>query len=167
MIVKPEEVGLSSPRLARIGEHLQRYIDAGKLAGTLTLIARRRKVAYLEAQGHLEIERRRPVTQDSVFRIYSMTKPITSVGLMMLYEQGRLQLDDPVHRFIPSWREQKVFVGGNHPTWKTVPVDRPMTVRRAPAAPCAPWSTPWPSCRSSSRRGRAGTTPSPRTSSGT
>ena len=129
MLVKPEEVGLSSSRLARIGEHFGRYIDAGKLAGTLTLIARQRKVAYFEAQGHLEIERRRPVTPDSVFRIYSMTKPITSVGLMMLYEQGRLQLDDPVHRFIPSWRDLKVFVGGNHPTWKTTPVERPMTIR--------------------------------------
>jgi CubicO group peptidase (beta-lactamase class C family) len=129
MLVKPEEVGLSSARLARIGEHFQRYIDAGKLAGTLTLVARQRKVAYCEAQGHLEIERRRPVTPDSVFRIYSMTKPITSVGLMMLYEQGRLQLDDPVHRFIPSWRDLRVFVGGNHPVWKTAPVERPMTVR--------------------------------------
>jgi len=129
MLVKPEEVGLSSSRLARIGEHFQRYIDAGKVAGTLTLIARQRKVAYLEAQGHLEIERRRPVTPDSVFRIYSMTKPITTVGLMMLYEQGRLQLDDPVHRFIPSWRDLRVFVGGNHPTWKTAPVERPMTIR--------------------------------------
>jgi CubicO group peptidase (beta-lactamase class C family) len=129
MLVKPEEVGLSSPRLARIGEHFQRYIDAGQLAGTLTLIARQRKVAYFEAQGHLEIERRRPVTHDSVFRIYSMTKPITSVGLMMLYEQGRFQLDDPVHRFIPSWRDLRVFVGGNHPAWKTTPVERPMTIR--------------------------------------
>src|SRR5688572_15401249 len=108
MLVKPEEVGLSSARLARIGEHFQRYIDAGKLAGTLTLVARQRKVAYCEAQGHIEIERRRPVTPDSVFRIYSMTKPITSVGLMMLYEQGRRQLDDPVHRFIPSWRDLRV-----------------------------------------------------------
>ena len=129
MLVKPEEVGLSSPRLARIGEHFQRYIDAGKVAGTLTLIARQRKVAYFEAQGHLEIERRRPVTQASIFRIYSMTKPIVSVGLMMLYEQGRFQLDDPVHKFIPSWRDQRVFVSGNHPTWKTVPVERPMTIR--------------------------------------
>jgi CubicO group peptidase (beta-lactamase class C family) len=129
MLVKPEEVGLSSARLARIGEHFGRYIDAGKLAGTLTLIARQRKVAYFEAQGHLEIERRRPVTPDSIFRIYSMTKPITSVGLMMLYEQGRLQLDDPVHKFIPAWRDLRVFVGGNHPTWKTTPVERPMTVR--------------------------------------
>lgn len=129
MLVKPEEVGLSSPRLARIGEHFQRYIDAGKVAGTLTLVARQRKVAYFEAQGHLEIERRRPVSQDSIFRIYSMTKPITSVGLMMLYEQGRFQLDDPVHRFIPSWRGLGVYVGGNHPAWKTAAAERPMTIR--------------------------------------
>ena len=102
MIAKPEDVGLSSPRLARIGEHFKHYVDAGKIAGTLTLVARRRQIAYLEPLGHLEIERRRPVTSDSIWRIYSMTKPITSVGLMMLYEEGRFQLDDPVHHFIPS-----------------------------------------------------------------
>ena len=129
MLVKPEEVGLSSARLGRINDHLQSYIDAGKLSGTLTLVARHGKVAYFEPQGHLELDRKRPVTSDSIFRIYSMTKPIASVGLMMLWEQGRLQLDDPVHKFIPSWRDQRVFVGGNHPAWKTTPVERPMTVR--------------------------------------
>jgi CubicO group peptidase (beta-lactamase class C family) len=129
MLVKPEEVGLSSVRLARIGEHFQRYIDAGKLAGTLTLIARGGKVALLDARGHLEIEGRRPLTRDAVFRIYSMTKPIASVGLMILYEDGRFQLDDPVHRFIPSWRDLRVFVGGNYPVWKTAPVERAMTIR--------------------------------------
>ena len=129
MLVKPEEVGLSSSRLARIGEHLQQYVDSGKLAGALTLIARRGQVAYFEPFGHLEIERRRPLTRDAVFRIYSMTKPITSVGLMMLYEQGRFQLDDPVHRFIPSWRDLRVYVSGNYPVFKTAPVDRPMTIR--------------------------------------
>src|SRR5262247_2788068 len=129
MLVKPEEVGLSSGRLGRINDHLRRYIDAGKLAGTLTLVARRGKIAYFEPLGHLEIERKRAVTPDSIFRIYSMTKPIASVGLMMLWEQGRLQLDDPVHKFIPAWRDQRVFVGGNHPAWKTAAVERPMTVR--------------------------------------
>jgi len=129
MVVKPEEVGLSSSRLARIGDHMKRYIDAGKIAGALTLVARRGQVAFLEPLGHLEIERRRPVTRDSVWRIYSMTKPITSVGLMMLYEEGRFQLDDPVHRFIPSWRDLRIFVGGNYPTFKTAPVERPMTIR--------------------------------------
>jgi len=129
MLVKAEEVGLSSARLGRIHDHLGRYIDANKLAGTLMLIARYGKIVYLEPQGHLETERKRPVQPDSIFRIYSMTKPIASVGLMMLWEQGRLQLDDPVHAFIPSWRDQRVFVGGNHLAWKTAPVERPMTVR--------------------------------------
>src|SRR5262249_32512653 len=129
MLVKPEEVGLSSSRLGRISDHLQRYIDAGKLTGTLTLVARRGKIAYFEPQGHLEIERKRPVTPDAIFRIYSMTKPIVSVGLMMLWEQGRVQLDDPVGKFIPSWRDQRVFVGGNHPAWKTTAAERPMTIR--------------------------------------
>jgi len=115
MLVKPEEVGLSSGRLGRISDHLRRYVDAGKLAGTLTLVARRGKIAYFEPLGHLEVERKRPVAPDSIFRIYSMTKPIASAGLMMLWEQGRFQLDDPVHKFIPSWRDQRVFVGGNHP----------------------------------------------------
>ena len=129
MPTKPEEVGVSSQRLARIGEHWQRYIDAGKLAGTLTLMARRGQIVYCEPLGHLEIERRRPVTADSIWRIYSMTKPITSVGLMMLYEEGRFQLDDPVHKFIPSWKDLRVFAGGNHPVFATVPPARAMTVR--------------------------------------
>jgi CubicO group peptidase (beta-lactamase class C family) len=127
--VKPEDVGLSSSRLARVGTHLAQYIEAGKLAGALTLVARRGQVAYCEPLGHLEIERRRPMTRDSIFRIYSMSKPITSVGLMMLYEQGKLQLDDPVHRFIPSWKNLHVFVSGNHPSFATAPAARPMTVR--------------------------------------
>src|SRR5689334_20895338 len=81
MLTKPEEVGLSSPRLTRLTEHWQRYIDEGKLAGTLTLVARRGRVAYCESLGHLDLERRRAVTPESVWRIYSMTKPIVSVGL--------------------------------------------------------------------------------------
>ena len=129
MPVNPETLGLSSTRLARIGTHLQRYVDAGKIAGALALVARRGQVAYLEPFGHLEIERRRPVTPDSIWRIYSMTKPITSVGLMMLYEEGRFQLDDPVHRFIPAWENLRLYVGGNYPVFKTAPVERPMTIR--------------------------------------
>jgi CubicO group peptidase (beta-lactamase class C family) len=129
MHVKPEEVGLSTARLGRIGDYLQQYIDAGKLAGALTLVGRRGKIAYVAPQGHLEVEKKRPVTPESVFRIYSMTKPIVSVGLMMLWEQGRFQLDDPVSKFIPSWKDQRVFAGGNHPNWKTTPVERPMNVR--------------------------------------
>jgi CubicO group peptidase (beta-lactamase class C family) len=129
MITKPEEVGLSSQRLGRIGAHLQRYIDAGKVAGTLTLVARQGQIAYFEPQGHLEMERRRPMQRDTIFRIYSMSKPITSVAVMMLYEQGLLQLDDPVHKFIPAWKNLRVLVSGNYPTFVTAPVERPMTIR--------------------------------------
>lgn len=129
MLVKPEDVGFSSARLGRIRTYLQRYIDAGKLTGTLTLVARQGQIAYFEPQGHLEIERTRPMQQDTIFRIYSMSKPITSVALMMLYEQGLLQLDDPVHAFIPSWKNLGVFVSGNYPTFVTAPPARPMTIR--------------------------------------
>jgi len=129
MMVKPEDVGLSTQRLDRVRVHLQRYIDAGKLAGTLTLVARQGHIAYLEPQGYLEVEHKRPMQRDSIFRIYSMSKPITTVALMMLYEQGLFQLDDPVHRFIPAWREQQVFVGGEHPNFVTAPPERPMTIR--------------------------------------
>jgi CubicO group peptidase (beta-lactamase class C family) len=129
MTVKPEEVGLSSQRLDRIHTHFQRYIDAGKLTGTLTLVARQGQIAYFEPQGHLELERQRPMQRDTIFRIYSMSKPITSVALMMLYEQGRFQLDDPVHTLIPSWDKLRVFVSGNHPRFATAPPQRPMTIR--------------------------------------
>jgi CubicO group peptidase (beta-lactamase class C family) len=130
MMVKPEEVGMSSQRLERIRMHLdKRYIEAGRVSGTLILVARMGKIVYFEPQGHLEFERRRSLQQDSIFRIYSMTKPITSVALMMLYEQGEFQLDDPVHTYIPSWENQQVFVTGNHPLWVTTPAIRPMTIR--------------------------------------
>jgi len=129
MFVKPEEVGLSSQRLERLRTHFQQYIDAGKLAGTLTLVARRGQIAYCEPQGYLELEHQRPMQRDTIFRIYSMTKPITSVGLMRLYEQGLFQLDDPVHKYIPSWANLRVFVSGNHPVFATAPVARPMTIR--------------------------------------
>lgn len=130
MIVKPEDVGLSSQRLQRIGTRLQqRYIDTGKVAGTLTLVARRGQIAYFEPQGYLELEQQRPMQRDTIFRIYSMSKPITTVGLMMLYEQGLFQMDDPVHTFIPAWKDLQVYRTGNHPNFVTVPPARPMTVR--------------------------------------
>src|SRR5262249_35050919 len=99
------------------------------LAGTLTLVARQGKIAHFEPQGHLEIERRRPLEPDSIFRIYSMTKPIVSVGLMMLWEQARFQLDDPVGKFIPAWQYQRALLVGNLPHMMTTTVERSMTVR--------------------------------------
>ncbi len=130
MIVKPEEVGLSGERLARIEQHLKRrYIEPKKIAGTLTLIARHGQVAYLSPLGLMDIERQKPMTEDTIFRIYSMTKPITSVALMMLYEEGYFQLDDEVYKHIPEWRNLQVYASGNYPLFLTQRPERPMTIR--------------------------------------
>jgi CubicO group peptidase (beta-lactamase class C family) len=104
-IVEPESVGLNSGQLARVGEHLHtRYVEPGKIPGSLALVARRGQVCYLDVAGQRDRERATPLTPDTVFRIYSMTKPVTSVALMTLYERGLFSLDDPVHRFIPEWK---------------------------------------------------------------
>jgi CubicO group peptidase (beta-lactamase class C family) len=129
-MLRPEAVGLSSERLARIDRHLERrYLDQKKIAGALTLVARRGELAYLSAVGMMDLERGKPMREDTLFRIYSMTKPITSVALMSLYEEGRFQLEDPVHRFIAEWRDLGVYAAGNHPTFQTLPCARPMRVR--------------------------------------
>ena len=128
--VKPEEVGLSSSRLARIDDHLRdRYIEPGKISGALTLVARRGQVAHCSALGHMEIEARRRLEEDAIFRIYSMSKPITSVAVMMLYERGLFQLRDPVHKYIPAFRDQGVFRMGNYPAFLTDPPLRPMRIK--------------------------------------
>ena len=122
--------GLNAGQLARIEQHLaSRYIDKGKLAGTLTAVWRRGELAYLKPQGQRDLASGAPMTEDTIFRIYSMSKPITSVALMMLYERGVFQLGDPVHRWIPEWAEQRVYVSGIYPHFQTRPVDRPMTVK--------------------------------------
>ncbi len=122
--------GLLPERLARIDEHLKnRYLDSGKIAGALTLVYRRDELAYLSPVGLMDLERGLPMAEDTIFRIYSMTKPITSVALMMLYEHGHFQLNDPVHRWIPSWRELGVFEAGSYPRFQTKPCERPMTIR--------------------------------------
>src|SRR3954466_10782034 len=129
-IVAPESVGLASEGLRRIDRHLMsRYIEPGKIAGALTLVARRGEVAWLSPLGLMDRERRKPMHADTVFRIYSMTKPITSVALMMLHERGAFALGDPVHRFIPEWEGLRVYRYGKHPNWVTDAVERPMTMR--------------------------------------
>lgn len=122
--------GLDTTRLARIGEHLDKaYIKPGKLPGALTLVARRGKIAYLHAQGLMDVERGKAVQRDTLFRVYSMTKPITSIALMQLYEQGRFLLDEPVHKYIPSWKNLQVYKAGIHPNFMTTAPARPMTIR--------------------------------------
>ncbi len=107
-LAEPEEVGLSSARLARIRPALQRYVDDRRVPGVVSLIARHGKVAYLDAIGFRDVENARPMQVDTIFRIASMTKPITSVALMMLYEEGGFLLSDPVSKWIPEFAGVKV-----------------------------------------------------------
>jgi CubicO group peptidase (beta-lactamase class C family) len=108
-IVKPEDLGFSSLRLARINAVMQRYVDEKKLAGIVTLVARRNKVVHFEKFGMADIEAGRPMQLDTLFRIYSMTKPITTTAALMLFEEGRLRLADPVSRYIPAFKDVKVL----------------------------------------------------------
>ncbi len=127
--MRAESVGLSTERLARIDAHLKRrYLDAEKIAGALTLVWRRGEIAYLSPLGLMDRERGKAMQEDTIFRIYSMSKPVTSVALMMLYEQGHFQLSDPVHKWIPAWRDLRVYEAGNAPNFMTVPCQRPMTI---------------------------------------
>lgn len=129
-IVSPESVGLSSEGLRRVDQHLMtRYIEPGKIAGALTLVARRGQVAWLSPLGLADRERRTPMRADTLVRIYSMTKPITSLALMMLYERGLVALGDPVHRYLPGWEHLRVYRHGRHPHVTTEAAARPMTIR--------------------------------------
>ncbi|MCK7543933.1 beta-lactamase family protein [Marinobacter bryozoorum] len=122
--------GLSLDRLENISRHLEeRYISAGRFPGAVTLVARRGEVAWVKAQGLMDIERNKPARRDTVFRIYSMTKPVTSIAMMQLYEQGRFLLDDPVHKYIPSWKHLRVYDSGIHPNFMTRPAATTMTIR--------------------------------------
>ncbi len=105
---KPESVGMSSERLARIETAMQRYIDAGLTPGVITAIIRRGKLIHYSVLGDMDVEAAKPMQDDAIFRIASMTKPITSVALMMLWEQGHFQLRDPVAKFIPAFADIKL-----------------------------------------------------------
>ena len=107
----PEEAGLSSARLQRVDTMAQRYVDEGKLAGLVTLVARQGRVVHFGKCGVRDLETGVPMAFDTIFRIYSMTKPITTVALMLLYEQGLFQLRDPVSRFLPDFEATKVWAG--------------------------------------------------------
>lgn len=109
-VVNPEQVGCSSERMKRIGTLLQRYVDEDKIAGVQATVARRGHIVYNNAFGMMDIETERPMQLDTIFRIYSMTKPITSLAVMMLYEEGHFQLTDPVARFIPEFEDARVLV---------------------------------------------------------
>jgi CubicO group peptidase (beta-lactamase class C family) len=134
--VKPEAFGLSALRLARLDEVMKRrYVDTGRLPGLLTMVYRRGMLAHTGMSGYMDIERGKSMREDTIFRIYSMTKPITAVALMMLAEEGLIGLDDDVATHIPSWRNLGVYATGlptlvptGAPTFLTTPVQRPMKV---------------------------------------
>lgn len=122
--------GMNAAQLARIAEHLeQRYIATAKVPGTITAIMRGDRLAYFHCAGRRDIERNRPMTPDTLLRIYSMTKPVTSLALMTLWERGLVVLDDPVSRFLPEFADLRVRTGGAWPLFETRAPDRPMTVR--------------------------------------
>jgi len=129
MSARPEVVGLSSTRLETIDTFVQRkYLDTGRMPGALTLVYRRGEVAHFSAIGMADVERKKPVKEDTIFRIYSMTKPVTSIAFMMMVEQGLVALDDPVHKYIPAWKDLGVFAGGFMQTFRTKRCERPMLI---------------------------------------
>jgi CubicO group peptidase (beta-lactamase class C family) len=142
---KPEDAGFSSERLGRIKEAVQRHLDAGSLSGVVTLVARRGRVVHFEAHGLMDVESKKPMPRDGIFRLASMSKPITAVAVLMLVEEGKVRLNDPVSRFIPEFKGMKVAVakagstaapggggrgrGGPPPEVDLVPATREITVR--------------------------------------
>ncbi len=122
---KPESVGLSSERLQRINQLIERKISEGKLVGAITLVARRGRLVHLAATGQADAEAGKPLKSDAIFRIYSMTKPITTVAAMMLYEEGKYQLDDPVAIYLPEFKDVQVYSEDS----SLVKPKSPMTIR--------------------------------------
>ena len=108
-LVEPEAVGLSTDRLSRIDKVMETHIAQQKIAGGVTLLARHGKIAHLGVYGMMDVEAEKPMTPDTIFRIASMTKPITSVAVMMLYEEGHFRLNEPVSKFIPAFKEMFVL----------------------------------------------------------
>jgi CubicO group peptidase (beta-lactamase class C family) len=126
----PTSLGFDPARLARIDDYIaSRYLESGRYAGFSLLISRRGEIAHLSTQGHRDAASGAPMTPDTIVRIYSMTKPITSVALLSLYEEGRFRLDEPVSTFIPSWSDLRVWADGTAQSYTTQFPEREMTVR--------------------------------------
>ena len=130
MQANPTAAGFCPQKLAKLDDHLiSRYIEPQKIPGYSLRVVRRGTVAATSSTGLMDIERNKPMREDTIFRIYSMSKPITSIALMMLLEEGRFQLTDPVYKFIPSWRNHRVWVEGEGESMVTRPPSTPMTVQ--------------------------------------
>jgi|HubBroStandDraft_1064217.scaffolds.fasta_scaffold32849_2 CubicO group peptidase (beta-lactamase class C family) len=129
--IAPVQAGFAPGRLERITDHLERnYIDTGRIAGCQAAVLRRGHLAYFGSLGRMDLERAKPMAADTIFRIYSMTKPITSVALMSLWEQGCFQLNDPVTRYIPEWGDHRVWISGEGADMETARPARPITFRQ-------------------------------------
>jgi CubicO group peptidase (beta-lactamase class C family) len=140
---KPEDVGLSTERLHRINDVVQSYIDSHQISGAVTMVSRRGRIAHFEAQGLMDLESKTPMRKDAIFRMASMSKPVTGVAILMLMEEGKLRLGDPVSRFIPEFKSTKVAIARplppgpppapgqapREPEIYTVPADREITIR--------------------------------------
>src|ERR1700734_4014887 len=127
---KPEAVGLSSERLARIGTTLKADIDAGRIPGAVIAIARHGKLVMLDAYGWRDKAAKLPMTTDTIFNIASMTKPMTTVGALMLYEHGKILIDDPLSKYFPKFANMRVAVrAAGEPTAETVPANRQITIQ--------------------------------------
>ncbi|MGY1579296.1 serine hydrolase domain-containing protein [Streptomyces sp. MN13] len=127
--VEPDEAGLDARALGRLDRHFAREVDAGRLPGFLVAVARGGRVAHLTAYGHRDITAGLPVEADTLWRIYSMTKPVTSVAALLLVEEGRLALDDPVARHLPEFADARVYDGGSGADVRTRPAAGPIRVR--------------------------------------
>lgn len=128
-ITPASEAGLSEKKLNSLTSHIEGYVNSGRLIGATTLVARGGKIAHYETYGHIDKDKGVEMSDDAIFRIHSMTKPITTAALMMLWEEGKFDLNDPVSKYIPSFKDQRVFTGVNEDeSLKTVPVKRDATI---------------------------------------
>src|SRR5439155_6748460 len=126
--IEAGEAGFDAARLSRIDAHFARYVNDARLPGWLVLVARGGRIVHLSTYGNADLEAARPVELDTLFRIYSMTKPITSVAAMMLYEEGAFELKDPVSRFVPSFDDVRVYRSGSALNPVTEPASEPVRI---------------------------------------
>jgi CubicO group peptidase (beta-lactamase class C family) len=126
--IVPESIGLSSARLQRLDRAMQGYVDRGQLAGMITLLMRRGEVAHVGIHGQMDLAASKPMREDAIFRIFSMTKPITSLAVLMLYEEGAFHLQYPISMFIPEFSNLKVLTNQMDPNSEQVPLERPITI---------------------------------------
>jgi CubicO group peptidase (beta-lactamase class C family) len=126
----PEQAGMDSTRMARVTEHMQQLVDQKRLAGIVTIAARRNKIVHFEAVGYHDIESEKTMEKDAIFRIFSMSKPITGVALMMLYEEGKFSLSDPLEKYLPEFSNMTVYAGQDEQgKTLTEPVEQKITIR--------------------------------------